>query len=332
MVSFTFVKLTEMYDLSTAKGKMGMIAIRTPSLAYINKKYSGLVRNYTFVRAVSCNVKIACASMLPADPLQIGTEAGKVAPQDLFNPLLYKTVSNESWNGLVNRIYALSGFTSLSGAVVGSRSGDAFQASSESNSTNAYYALLAEGGFKKAHPQQGLTMTSVKPYVWSLLHTVGAPYAGVQQISAPDSTTVGVSYGGTDLQTVSGNASYMRGHPQPMPRIPTYFAVTESGNTDTPALSYMPPVYCAVIITPPTAQTLLYYRLVVEWYIEFTGLRSDVDFSLIGATAVLGQNSHYENYYTESSKLADVSQDAVDSGDGRSVEADGVSLDLVMES
>ena len=97
------VRISETYDLSTQVGKMGLIAVHTHSFHAISGAWGGLAKNHKFMRLVNCDITMACASMLPADPLQIGTEAGDIAPQDMFNPILFKGGSSRSGRGLHSR-------------------------------------------------------------------------------------------------------------------------------------------------------------------------------------------------------------------------------------
>lgn len=326
------VRMMETYDLSTAQNKMGLIAIRTPSLNAINQKWPGFVRNFKLVRPRAVNVALSCASTLPADPLQIGQTAGQIAPQDMFNPLLYKVLTNQSWNGLLNRLYANSGFTtSLSDAVKFSTSGDAFPTGSANNSTDAYYGLLADPTFKKAHPQAGLSVRAIKPLVWSLLHTEGFPINAAAQLSPPSSEAPAVSPGGGQSVTeVTG--SYLKGHPQSYPACPTRLLTVSSGGTF--VLGYLPTVYCLAIVTPPSALNLLYFRLVVTWEIEFIGPMSVAEYGLLADVATSGRFSHYQSYATPispASKLSDVTDDASEVDEGRPVESSGLDLSLVME-
>lgn len=325
-----FVKLTSMYDLSTAKDKMGIIAVKTPNMSYVQKKWSGLLRNFKYIRLHHCNVRASCASMLPADPLQVGIDAGQVAPQDLFNPILYKIVSNDSWEGVINRIYAIGtgNFTAGSGAISGSAGGDAFPSADAATSTNAYYGLLADDSFRKVHPQAGLNISGVRPFVFPILNTIGTMPTYVNEIEAPQTAVPAISSTGGAAYTETGAGSYLKGHAVPMPRLQTYPIVTEStsGNTVTPMLGYIPPCYCIAIVTPPSAQTILYYRIVVEWVVEFIELRSDAMLGLINSLAQQGSASHYSNFYQPSSKLEDSKE--VESG---ALEVEGVEATLVME-
>ena len=148
------VRISETYDLSTKLNKMGIVGIHTPRGALIDQMWPGLVLQHKKFRFVKCDVAMACASMLPADPLQIGVEAGAIAPQDMFNPILYKAVSNDSMSQVLQYIVQAqqtgSG-TSATGLLQGSVASvndPAFKADPE-DSVNIdqfgiYYGLLSD--------------------------------------------------------------------------------------------------------------------------------------------------------------------------------------------
>lgn len=176
-----YVKVSETYDLSTKPDKMGMLGIHTPDGKLVYSMWSGLYQNFRKMRYVSCDVAMACASMLPADPLQIGVEAGDIAPQDMFNPILYKACSNDSMSNLLNRIYAgaHSDGTPWVGqnSVTSDNSPDFhFDATRDIDQFAMYYGLLSDtSGWKKAMPQAGLQMRGLVPLTWSILATHGQP-------------------------------------------------------------------------------------------------------------------------------------------------------------
>ena len=188
------VRVSETYDLSTKVGKMGIVAIHTPTGSLIDKMWPGLVLQHKKVRFVKCDVAMACASMLPADPLQIGVEAGSIAPQDMFNPILYKAVSNDSMSNIQSYIQGYGsaniastvavnqgsvvdmnepGFTKdYQGEPTGSLNpGDPVQI----DAFSIYYGLLADSdSWKKAMPQSGLTMRGLYPLVYQVVSNYGA--------------------------------------------------------------------------------------------------------------------------------------------------------------
>lgn len=345
------VPISETYDLSTSLNRMGLIAIRTPSMTGISKRYPGFIRNFKFLRVKSCDVVVSCASSLPADPLQIGTSAGSIAPQDMFNPLLYKAVSNDSWNGLLNRIYTGGGGVSsdsLNGTVRYFR--DAFPQSTNADIMAAYYALLSDPSFKKAHVQAGLEMRKLVPLVYHLLSSSGTTPGNNGSSVSGVATMNDVNYiastglSGTTSNLVYNGAGSMKGRPVPMPPVectPMVYNVTDGTVTQTeftPTIGGIVPTYVACIVVPPASLNITYFRMTVRWNVEFFGVASDIAKGLPVSVSALGAYTYYSNQQNQqtlqANKIADVSDSAVNADDGeleRSVEADGVTLDLIME-
>lgn len=270
------VRITELYDLNTVKNKMGLIAIHTPGFKQIARLYPGFLLNYNKMKAVSCDIAVACASMLPADPLQVGTETGEIAPQDLFNPILYKACTNDSFNTVVNRIYTMTdpieGDSISTPGTIGNHPWDG---SSYSNSTDIYYALLSEDGWRKAMPQSGFSMKGLRPLVYPVLSTFGNTRISPGTTSVPGVNAVddaGVNVGLTNL------ATQFRGPAQAMPAVPTTVARNTQDigvgaghpfdvfQMDNPGI---PKTFVACICTPPSKLHVLYYRLRITWTLEF---------------------------------------------------------------
>lgn len=345
------VPISETYDLSTTKDRLGLIAIRTPNMPAISKRYPGFIRNFKFLRVKSCDVVISCASSLPADPLQIGTAAGKIAPQDMFNPLLYKAVSNDSWNGMLSRIYAGGTGTSsdsLGGAVRYFK--DAFPTASNADVMSAYYSLLSDPSFKKAHVQSGLEMRHLVPLVYHVLNssgttpsTNGLNISGIGNMNEVNyidgSGTVGVTQ-----QLMFNGAGSMKGRPVPMPPVETTTYVYNQSdgtvtNTEfTVGIGNIVPTYVAAIVIPPASLNITYFRMTIRWNVEFFGVASDMVKGLTLSNADIGRYAYYSNQNNQqtltASKISDVSDTAVNADEEdiqRSVEADGVTLDLIME-
>lgn len=329
------VRLMETYDLSTNQNRLGLIGIKTPSASYIQKKYSGLYKSFKFVRIKSCDVELVCASQLPADPLQIGQSAGKVAPQDMFNPLLYTACSNDTWNALLSRIYnsATSQYVTNSLSQSVRVFNDALDGADDTTNWNVYYGLLAEGKMKKAFVQSGLSMRGLVPIVYQVLATNGLN-AGLSGDTQPTvdslnevvpSSNIGGVITGNAASPLNGNTVF-KGHRMSMPRVPTYLVPTLLGG--------IPSCYVSAIVVPPASLNLTYFRLSVHWNVEFSGLRSDADWSLTDMASI-GNWSRSEFYASEPTATSKYSETAVNADEGdvkRSVDADGVNLDLVMEA
>ena len=183
------VRISETYDLSTKVGKMGIVGIHTPTGSLIDKMWPGLVLQYKKMRFAKCDVAMACASMLPADPLQIGVEAGSIAPQDMFNPILYKAVSNDSMSNILGYLMGASygantAFPNVDkGSIVDINDTNFNSGVSDGpvsyDQFKMYYGLLADAdNWRKAMPQAGLTMRDLYPLVYQVIHPFGTNNRG----------------------------------------------------------------------------------------------------------------------------------------------------------
>lgn len=275
-----FVSVSETYDLSTKPNKMSVIGIHTPTRDIIQKTYPGLCVNSKYCRIVKQDVTMACASMLPADPLQVGVEAGDIAPQDMFNPILYKAVSNESMTNLEARlIRGVTADTDVTGPSLVKED----NVTTLTNEFNLYYSLLSDrDGFKTAMPQQGLSMKGLVPFVFDKYYNFGT-----NQAKTSDFVPILASNGNVSTM----NAMSMRGRAHPMPRFNTTYLTSGNASSGTNNQridngmsdgnpknnqALMPdimPVYTACIIMPPCKLNRLYYRLIVRTILEFTEIR-----------------------------------------------------------
>ncbi len=265
------VKVSETYDLSTQVNKMGIVGIHTPVGTLVERMWSGLVRQYGKFRYKSCNVAMACASMLPADPLQVGVDAGSIAPQDMFNPILYKAVSNASMDTFLQFIQGQASFLTGSssgrsvnrGSIIGINDPSFTEDSSnvpapEIDQFAMYYGLLSDpSGWKKAMPQQGLVMSNLKPLVYNVVSNYGLNMAGGPGVTGAPKEDVEsnqffgsywsagdtavdegfhVQYptnrSGSAMLANSPDIAQFRGKSQPMPFVNTKFFPSGTGNSD----------------------------------------------------------------------------------------------------
>lgn len=244
------VRVSETYDLSTKPNKMGFLGIHTPDGKLLYSMWKGFFQNYRKMRFVSCDVAMACASMLPADPLQIGVEAGDIAPQDMFNPILYKACSNDSMSTLLNKIYA-GGQTSESGTVLSKNSISSqnepvfnFDDTREIDQFAMYYGLLSDSdGWKKAMPQAGLNMTGLVPLTWSILATQGQPNV-VGNIGMPGLWYPGDGFGTEADDRITSLVSYIgrfvRGDTRRMPAVDTMVLTSDGFSKNNEAYRPVP--------------------------------------------------------------------------------------------
>jgi len=323
------IKVTETYDLKTTVNKIGILGIHTPNGNTVQRLYPGLCKAYKYIRPVKVDVAMACASVLPADPLQVGVEAGDIAPEDMFNPILYKAVTNSSFDTLVSRIY-------LNGTSVGDNVDRTdYPATASLDSFKAYYSQLANPKtWRKAMPQAGLSFRGLRP----LCHTLLSTYGNVNQPGnmnsystngkiVPNVAEVRTANAGMTGMTPSpstvnpGQPITLRGKPVKYPKIPLHYSIEDASTTVTPAI---PKTMCGVVILPPARLNEFYFRMRVTWTLEFTGIVSMNEIG--GATAFnyLDQSSYYSYYPAEASAKLENSEGMVDTTD--------VSVTKIMES
>lgn len=338
-------KISEMYDMRTTRNAIGVIGVHTPMATSIARRWYGEFITYRKYRIKSCNISMACAAQLPVDPLGVGTEAGKVAPQDMMNPILYRAVTNDSWNAAVGRLYASSGgnpdinsLRNFANAFSG-LSGDA---------SMIYYSMLSSDEWRKALPQQGLFMKGLKPLVYELLQTFGegsvsSSSTGVDATSSIVGTTPAGNATALSQDAANANSNrILRGRARPFPAWPTSKGAV-SYYTDLPDVAYTnlsspPRTYVACIIVPPasTNGSLFYFRMKIDWYIEFFDPVSILDRLNAGGMATDGSNVYTRYYSTDPTVTASSALQAVplnpDDDSDRSIDVIGTEEpELIME-
>lgn len=330
------VSITEMYDMSTVKDKLGIIGIHSPTMQSIARRWHGLLDNHKFVRLVKCDVSVACASVMPADPLQVGLDADQIAPQDMMNPILYRACTNESWNTILNRLYASSGLTEANSIRFAA---DAFPSMGAGGQERLYYNVLAEGGWRKAMPQVGFNINGLRPLVFPVLNTYGNTMVQDKQSASVLNTPQGMesdAYGQPATPATSACTTF-RGSAQPMPRVPCH---QPGSNLDSEhpdpwpsfTLSNIPKTYVACILTPPNKSgNVMYYRMVVRWTVEFSDLVTVLEKESALDIASLGYSLVYTRTYSDGSKLDEVAGEDDKVTDTNSVDTMNTNVNLVLE-
>lgn len=343
-----FVKVRETYDLHTKQNKMTVIGIHTPKADIIKRNYPGLLMQCRAYRPVSCDVRLACASVLPLDPLGVGTSEGSVAPEDVFNPILYKAMSNKGMSQLEARINMMRaagiGGVDIDGQIA---SVDTDDVTGLSDEFSLYYGLLSETNqWKHANPQSGLQMNNLVPYVYEMNYNVGDMGTGLPE-NAEASYTAPNNIGGGNATTVPLERIIGKAKPFPFLNCTSYSynGSQEGGPGDTEAQagfagSNMPynaeqivpylHTYVAAIIVPPSKRHELFFRMVCEWTLEFTAIRSVTEIVNWYGLQVAGSTSHYINYSYSKVKEALTGDDrTILDGDSSMVSAN-VDVDKVM--
>lgn len=319
------VRLSSMYDLQT-NTKFGIIGVHTPSAGQLATKYDGLLKNYKYFKIKKCSVKIACASVLPADPLQVGVEAGKISPADMMNPILYRAVSNDSWNAVLNKIYA-----SVWNGDAASGQDDAFTGISQANSESVYYSLLSSPGWRKVMPQQGLSVKGLKPLVHEVVSVFGQQTL-ISSVYADSYSNDIVASSRQDGQPrlVADQNTVFRGRTLPMPAIPTTQITGTTSSASVAGSPGIPKTMVLAIIMPFSQLQVMYYRMIVTWDIVFFGLRPSTDISISTAIAD-GAYCRYTRWSISSSKELESDEENQAESIG-CVDALNMSPELKMES
>lgn len=320
------VKISETYDLKTTTNKLGIIGVHTPSSRQLRTMYPGLVKNYKFARLLKCDIVGACASVLPADPLQVGVSSGSIAPEDMFNPILYKPVSNESFETIVSRIYATTDVTTL---------GSLAKEDSTLSPFDVYYSLLAENKrWKKAMPQRGFGLRGLYPICYQMINTFGQTIPanvkdnvlaedGTAVISETDDTGVTIA-GGTNWANSAEqrHAVTFRGKSVKMPRIPMHYGPEDVTSVEP---FYIPKTWVALFLVPPCRLHEIYYRMRVTWTIRFEGLATAQEFAKISDMSTLASYSYGKDYTYPSSKAELEHSESM-------VDTNGMDLNKIMDS
>lgn len=341
------VRVRETYDLNTVKNKMTVIAIHTPKPDIIKRNFPGLLMQCRAYRPLSANVRIACASVLPLDPRGVGTSTDDVAPEDVFNPILYKAMSNFGMSQLEARINAMVHGNSTTFDVDGDTANvEVDEVTNQADEFPIYYGLLSNmHGWKHAMPQAGLSMSKLKPLVYEMLYNVGdnvgenGEYPGVG-FNAP------AQDGQANTSPLS--VGYIRGNGKPLLMINTTEYTYRTGlNPQTSIASAgfpdgsdlvanaevnVPWINCIVgaIIIPPSRLHQLFYRMVVEWDIEFSSIRPIGEITNWTGLSRIGQHTHYQNYnYSATKKAVTGDEESMLDNDSCMVSAN-VEVDKVM--
>lgn len=292
---------TETYDLKTVAGKMAIIGVHTPTSNALKKMFKGFFEQYRKVKVNGVDIIGVCASAQSLTPNEIGLTDGKTDPRDILNPILFKACTGENLNLLLDRIYGTSG--NDFGSMHHIETNDA-------DDINAYYQMLADDTFRKFHPQGGVRVSNLKPYVHHVTTTqpfkyeVANPNEPRVSTGVSSGTGFGASAGSNTMPSVFVTAGL-----EPMPWLETTYEGTISDiSGDVPATtpatvlaSSIPKCYCGVFILPPCILQPLFFRWSFNWHISFSGFRPAYEIGPIGGGVVEedagGMNGNYSTYY-----------------------------------
>lgn len=279
-----FATYTETYDINTKVGQMALLGIHTPTAIALKRMFKGFFEQYRKFKINGCDVVGVCASNQALSPAEVGLTTGLTDPRDVLNPILFKACTGEQLNLLLDKIY--SNNNTNNGSV------DVKSVTTQSE-LDAYYTMLADDSFRKFHPQGGVRISALKPYVFKVATTQPFKWSTAwasQRGSVPEvgtgnentntvtATSYGYGFGGPN-GTVGGTKTvFVTNGIEPMPWLETTYedAATDIGDdphTCTVLASNVPRCYCGVLALPPAILQPLYFRFSIRWSISFRDFR-----------------------------------------------------------
>lgn len=313
-------RYNETYDMNTTVGQMTMLAIHTPQANALKKMFKGHFLNFKKYKILGCDIRMACASQLPLSPDQVGLEAGEVDPRDVMNPMLFKACTGENLNALLNQIYNASQ----------EESENAYGSVGEhlitnEASLNSYYQLLADPSFRKSHPQAGLTVRGLKPFVHKVVTTqpfkwtglsgsrgsapnmagaVRPDYAGNEYtdpigFGSPSGIQEADNYGQGNFDAsnpsvfVSNGITKMPWLDTAVPQTVSTLGAIQGGQAEVSTaqanwfINNVPRIYMGCLIMPPAVSTKFYMRMVISWKVAFKDYRPAYEIGNIGSLNII---------------------------------------------
>lgn len=322
VVNATYV---ETYDMRTTVGKMAILGIHTPTAIALKKMYKGFFEQYRKVKINGCDIVGVCASSQSLTPAEVGIEAGLTDPRDVLNPILFKACTGENLDLLLDRIYSTPTGTEDVGSIHR-------EDTNVADELGMYYQYLADDSFRKFHPQGGIRVSSLKPFVHKVATTqpfkwtVGSPSfaSDVPEIGSannPSNNTVSAEtrafgFGGSNGSNGASTSVFISNGLEPMPWIETTYEALQtpvegSAVVSTVLASSIPRIYCGVVILPPAVLQPLYFRFSVRWHVSFKDFRPAYEIGPISSDVFEDQIGSYGgstgplyyNLYNVSSKL-----------------------------
>lgn len=337
--------VTEIYDMNTHIGALGLIGIHTPKTDLLFKHLSGLFTQFKRWKYNGARFSLIPAAQLPQDVAGVTVGGGEQAvdPRDVFNPILHKGFTGESLGAFLDKYLDPGSQRGPSLDYTIGESGNIIPDTEDQE--KAYYQMLTQGGFKKMAPMGAIRNQKIYPMVYDLATTrqLSASWAGTwgpqnsPYLNDPWSELDSAEQVDTDQSQLSPSA--LRGAPSAnsqfgnvqvgsvrfgeggqfisstyFERDPTFITPRKMklGWMDTlqrvlPAASLseapeyggepytfaqLPKLYEYLIITPPSYFSKLYYRLVLQHEVWFSGLRSATGAS----NALPSKDVEYYNY------------------------------------
>lgn len=321
-----FATYTETYDINTKVGQLALLGIHTPTAIALKRMFKGFFEQYRKFKINGCDIVGVCASNQALSPGEVGLTVGLTDPRDVLNPILFKACTGEQLNLLLDKIYSNGNLNNGSVAI---------KSLTTPSELDAYYTMLADDSFRKFHPQGGVRISGLKPFVfkvattqpfkWTLAPSPNRGYVpeigqGNEANNTVENASYGFGFGGPNGSPGGTNSVFVTNGIEPMPWLETTYEDTQTDLNDvsqvaTVLASSVPRCYCGVLALPPAILQPLYFRFSIRWSISFRDFRPAYEIGSIGenggnigdvdGTSEYGMGSQnlYYNLYNMPSKL-----------------------------
>lgn len=378
--------VTEIYDMNTHIGALGLIAIHTPRSNLLFKHLAGLFMQFKRFKYNGARFSLIPAAQLPQDVAGVNVGAGDqmVDPRDIFNPILHKGFTGESLGAFLDKYLDPNSTRGASLDYTIGSSGGVIPDTVDQEA--AYYQMLTQGGFRKMSPMGAIRNQKIYPMVYDLATTrqIAASVSDTYVVESDDSTTSDLGKPGYEVfnldhsnedtdsiwpsmrpgssvdSTKTSRSLYMgtvrygeNGRYMPsgsfgldpafitprkrklgwMDTLQRVLPVPDDGSIkplafstpgDVYTFTHLPKLNEYLIVTPPSYFNKLYYRLVLQHEVLFSGLRSATGAS----NAIDSSRVEYNNYMEQLPDAAAANSVEVLGGDVTPV-TDGMASSIV---
>lgn len=308
----------EILDVNTVKGNVTIIGIHTPTGNTPVRRLSGFFSQFRKFRYKGCSVQVVPAATLPADPLQVGFEAGEntIDMRDMLNPILFHGTHGESlqiaWNNIFYNHDRFNGDgTHGNGYIVGAGmdvDDVAFADVGNSLVETQYYQAITDRTWRKFGIQSAFKLPFMSPRVWkaaTVYPILGNGYADIGNMNTGPNYAGGTiplgsifdssnSYGLTQKVGSDGDVldqHWMSSGTTPLGWLPTVTFPNVGNTISTAPATVLPKIFMGVLVLPPSYLQELYFRVIVTHYYEFKGFTA----SLAPASMMPDKIGTYEN-------------------------------------
>lgn len=294
--NYAKARFSEIYDLHTEIGRPMIMGVHTPTNGAPRTMLSGFFNQFKKFRYVGCDIVFVPVSTLPADPLQIGYEAGEptIDPRDMVNPIIHRGFHGESLGGFLNQVFPNTSANDLGNLTLLDENNFP-NPSVASSYEQSYYLALSDPSFLKAGVQAGFKRDGLVPLCYDLSASGQIlPYpasnslgndAGIEfHVNEAEPTQLFIDTSAENPNTANvrvDKPALFTSRLSPLGWLDCESRYSYNPNTSvtgqdasTGVFSYLPRLFMYFIMLPPAYKTEFYFRVVLTHHFEFKDFRS----------------------------------------------------------